>query len=330
MRVLHVLNSGHWGGAERVVYNMCKLQKSLYDVQLILLNGEINKTFLELNIKVHILNKLTYGAIRTIVKSENIELIHSHDFRAHILVQLANTSAKNVSQIHQNPKWLKKIRPLKGLCTLLSQKSTRYIVVSNQVSLPTYRKVYTVNNLVTIPEVAVGIDKKWDIGYVGRLSPEKDPLLFVDLAESLLSAGLISNAVIVGKGILEKELRSYINTRNLVEVIDLIGFIDNVAPVVTKIDSLINTSEREGFGLAAVEACLLSVPTFYRADSGLGKVLGDKYSRFSYKSHSELIEKYKLYKNLSIDSWMGDLFHVCKSYSDPNRFIQEIEKVYNS
>lgn len=330
MRVLHVINSGQWGGAERVVYNICRLQASRYDVQLILLNGEISKAFLELSIKVHSLNKLTYQAIGEIVSNEDIDLIHSHDFRAHILVQLINPQVKNISHIHQNPKWLKKLQPLKGFFTLLSQKQTRYIVVSDQVSLPTHRKVFTINNLVTVPQVSAGLKKKWDIGYVGRLSLEKDPLLFVEIVECLLSAGLITNAVIVGKGNLEKELLSYINKRKLEGIIDLTGFIDNVAPVMSQVDCLINTSEREGFGLAAVEACLLSVPTFYRADSGLGKVLGDKYSRFSYKSTSELIEKYQLYKNSGINSWIEDLFHVCKSYSDSNRFIQEIEKVYNS
>ncbi len=98
------------------------------------------------------------------------------------------------------------------------------------------------------------------VGFVGRLSPEKGPDLFVRVAELARRAVPDAHFVLIGDGPMRDELIVRIDEENLRSRVHLAGLRDDLPQVYGELDLLVSTSRSEAMPLALMEAMACGVP----------------------------------------------------------------------
>jgi glycosyltransferase involved in cell wall biosynthesis len=79
--------------------------------------------------------------------------------------------------------------------------------------------------------------------------------------------------VFFGRGPLERRLRRQIRELGLVQVVTLAGFRDDLPRLMPGFDLLVHPAEREGLGLALLEAAAAGVPAVACAAGGMPEVV---------------------------------------------------------
>ncbi|MDL5360605.1 glycosyltransferase [Halalkalicoccus sp. NIPERK01] len=123
----------------------------------------------------------------------------------------------------------------------LGHAPERVCVLTNAVDVETY-----------VP--AADEERVYDYVWVGRFSPEKDPLLFVEALAVLDRAGEGFRAAMLGSGRLEGELRDRIEEYGLAGSVDLPGWVDSPIEYYHRSRVFVSTSRRDALPLTLIEA----------------------------------------------------------------------------
>jgi glycosyltransferase involved in cell wall biosynthesis len=95
---------------------------------------------------------------------------------------------------------------------------------------------------------------------VGRLTAQKDPLAFVDIAGALRARRAAFRAVWVGDGELREAVEARISAGGLGACVSVTGWLDDVRPYVAAADLILSTSRYESFGYVTAEALTMERP----------------------------------------------------------------------
>ena len=115
----------------------------------------------------------------------------------------------------------------------------------------------------SIPETA------FLIGFIGRLTRQKRPLVFVEMAKLLIQRWKHTNQktqlhfIMAGSGLLQEEVQKAIANSNLRDNVHLHGEITDIRPIYKDCDLLVMPSENEGLALVAYEAMSMKLPVFF-------------------------------------------------------------------
>jgi glycosyltransferase involved in cell wall biosynthesis len=136
--------------------------------------------------------------------------------------------------------------------------AARTVTVHNGIDVKYYRRAGTFRD-----EVRAALDLRRDdqvLVYVARLGRLKriDVLLRTVSAMSRERASL--KCLIVGGGPAENDLKAQMRTLGLSNRVQFVGHHDDVRPYLEVADVYVSSSEREGFGLALVEAMAYELP----------------------------------------------------------------------
>jgi len=282
MVVLHILNTDSFSGAENVVCQIVKMfrQNESYKMIYVSKDGPIREYLNKNNIDFRPIKKMTRNEILRVVHLTNPDIIHCHDFRASIVVSSLLLKQKIIFHLHSNPSWLKNKCINSYLFRIFSRKASMILGVSKSI-LDEYvfadsikKKFLSVGNPVSYQRVIelskqYEIIQDYDLVYCGRLSPEKRPDLFVNLAKVIIDKNKDIKCVVIGAGYLQNEISELIKSNELGKNFDLLGFVENPYPIIKKGKILLVTSEWEGFGLAAFEALALGLPVVCSNVGGL-------------------------------------------------------------
>ena len=85
MKVIHVLNSNRYSGAENVAITIIKELNNEMDCLYACPRGPIEEILKKENIKYIPIKKLSIREINKVIKEYNPDIIHAHDFRASII-----------------------------------------------------------------------------------------------------------------------------------------------------------------------------------------------------------------------------------------------------
>ncbi len=97
-------------------------------------------------------------------------------------------------------------------------------------------------------------DDELILGNVGRLTAQKGQAFLIDVARALKDAGLRFRLLIAGEGELKDQLRDKVRTLGVEDVVELLGFVDDVPSFLNSIDVFLLGSLWEGFGYVIAEA----------------------------------------------------------------------------
>lgn len=98
------------------------------------------------------------------------------------------------------------------------------------------------------------------VGWVGRFTDIKDPLLFVEVASALKDAGAAVKFMMVGDGPLRQSVEKAISQRGLSSDFVLTGWQRNMPQVYTSLDLIVSTSVNEGTPVTLIEAMAAGRP----------------------------------------------------------------------
>lgn len=300
VKVLHILNTGSFSGAENVVITIVKQLEPKIDSIYASKNGTIADVLAAEKIKFYSFEKITPLTVRQIVKDIKPDLIHTHDFTAGIMAAFSFSGVPIINHLHSNPPWLKSYG-LKSIIYFLSSfYYEKILTVSNSI-LDDYvfgkfisKKLSVIGNPISINQV---INKArevtndvYEIAFLGRLSDEKNPLLFLDIISELKDNYRNLRVVIIGDGPLRNRVLEKIDELRLNNIVTMVGFKKNPFPILSHARILCMPSKWEGFGLAAVEALALGIPVCCANTGGLPMIVDDSCGKICENKEEYIIE----------------------------------------
>ena len=125
---------------------------------------------------------------------------------------------------------------------------------------------------------------KFTVGFLGRLSPEKGPLEFLEvvkLARTLTDIEFIMG----GEGPLEREVLSQSKT---LQNFNFVGHVQKPFEFLSSIDCLVISSLVEGIPLVAMEALSIGVPLVTRDVGGITELLSDERNGYIWNGPAEM------------------------------------------
>ena len=302
IKILHVLNSDRYSGAENVAIQLINNSPcntySIYASKM----GSITNKLKENKIQFIGFKKLRLNMLNSICKREEIDVIYLHDFTASFIGALAFNKSikKKISHIHQNPGWLPRLSIKRVLFLISCIFLDEIIFVSQQVreeaKLPKFisKKSTVISNMANVTEIKfktrdslISDTPQYDLVFVGRLENEKDPLKFLEIVKEI-SRNRKLRVIVVGSGSLMKKCLEYVNQEKLESVVNFIGESSNPFLHILNAKILINTSKFEGFGLSVLEAMTLSKPVIVSKVGGLRHIV-DSNSGFLCDSKEEFV-----------------------------------------
>lgn len=302
MKVLHVLKSSIYSGAEHVVCTIIKNMPDEYECLYLSQKGPIEQRLRKEHIAYKGVDKLTVSNIKKTIKEFQPDIVHAHDFTASVLCAMACASKqKLISHIHCNPKWIQSRNLKTILYHMACKKFDRIVTVSDAIkeeyiyASDVKDKFVTLGNPFSADEV---IEKskqsdsmpECDVIYVGRLSDEKNPLCFIGIIAKLKEKKDDIFAIMTGDGDLKDECECLIQNKSLQDNIMMVGFQENPYVYMKKAKVICIPSKWEGFGLVALEAMALGVPVVCSGVGGLQALLDNEYCVVS-SSIAEYAEK---------------------------------------
>ena len=113
LKVLHLLSSDRFSGAENVVITMInafrKYDPQQYKFVYVSLEGSIRERLKQEHIKYEAIEKVSRREIQRVIHKYHPSIIHAHDFTASIICASVAGKIPVISHIHNNSPWLRKV-----------------------------------------------------------------------------------------------------------------------------------------------------------------------------------------------------------------------------
>jgi glycosyltransferase involved in cell wall biosynthesis len=223
--------------------------------------------------------------LQKVLRSMKPHVVHVHGGRAAFFLALAGNTVPSVYTVH-GFHFLYKPFPFRWLAIaaerLALNRTNHVIFVSqfDQILAKTHRLLSgntpncVIHNGIPCPSVTVGTQGlQFLIGFVGRLEPQKDPLLFLDSLAELPHY----RAVIIGTGSLETTVRKEIERKRLADRVTMRGALSHEETMNSMRDFqlLVMTSRWEGLPLIPLEAMRIGVPVVATDVGGMREIIED-------------------------------------------------------
>ncbi|WJG09744.1 glycosyltransferase [Aliiglaciecola sp. LCG003] len=342
LRILHLIHNLDREGAQVVLKNIVTSTESNRSNHVVCAwkrGGPIQDDLEKLGVKVFVASQIAkttrkkaiLSAIRQIIISQHIDVIHAHMSDSLFLAAMLTNPIINgsfrltggrlntpvVATHHSN-----KLTPSTGLEAFFwyillfwsARAASKHVAISVSVYqqlksklLLVDNKMSVVNNGVPIPsaediemaEVAaqnnskVNIDGSPILVLVGRLVALKGIKQLISASALLLESFPKLNIYIVGEGPLRAELEGQINNLGLLDHVHLVGASDNIPMWLSTADLFVSTSHYEGIPMGILEAMAWKVPVVASNVPGSRDIVQEQSTGLLYPLHdvNGLVEK---------------------------------------
>lgn len=332
MKVLHLLSSNKFSGAENVACQIINMFKNEIEMIYCSPRGQIEESLADKDIQYVSINKLSIKEIKKIIKEYRPDIIHAHDVRASIMAVLSTKRIPVISHIHGNFGNTNKNNSKSILYRLFLSRFSKIIAVSDSVvneymfSNELRKKSIILYNVIDVEMILDKIkmdnnEYDFDCVFLGRLTYPKNPERLVSIMKNVAEKNPKIKLGIIGDGELRDTVINLIKKENMDGNIKMMGFIDNPYKILSQSKLMIMCSRYEGTPIAALEAMALGIPIVSTPIDGMIKIIEDGFNGF-LSNENEIIAKYindiifddNLKERLSINS-------ICKA-----RGICNVEK----
>jgi len=302
MRILHIIESLEFGGAEKVVISLANSMAGEHEMAICCVKtiGALGPE-VDQRINVLCLNKgegndyLLPFKLARIIRKNVYDVVHTHEWGVFLEGGLAAFLAGTPVLIHtahgpytaypDTPGSRVKISLRHWLERLISRCFHRIAAVSDSIREYIVREikidsrtVVTVHNGIPVedglPDRKTGAD---DVEFitVGRLAEIKNHQLMLRAFHEALKSGTRARLVIVGDGPERARIEDYRRVNGLENKVTLLGFRADVGELLRKADIFILTSRYEGISVALLEAMRAGLPVIATRVGGVPETVHD-------------------------------------------------------
>jgi len=341
IKVLHILNTSSYSGAENVAITIISKMSENISSCYASFDGLIKDKLIENSIEFKTIYKLNVIEVRRLIKEFNPDIIHAHDFRTSVIAAFSTNKVPIISHLHNNSPWLKTLNLYSLIYLIATFKIKKILCVSESIiqeyifSFFIKNKMINISNPIDLNKIKTQSQehqeglKSYDIAFIGRLSTPKDPLSFIELIKLVKQKIPEITAVMIGEGVLMNDCQQKIKEMELIENIELVGFLNNPLPLLSKSKLLCMTSTWEGFGLVAIEALALGIPVVAKPVGGLIEIITDDTGLLSNNKDELVFEIIKLIKSAEYrHSKSTGALKRSQEFSNLNSYTMKLEKIY--
>lgn len=329
------------GGSEKVILNIAKVtDKEKFCFHIITTKpaknvwyNKYNSVFQNIIIPYRRLeiNNIYKKYFFQLIKSLNIDIVLISDssmgykYLPELKSEFQNVKTVDVLHVEESPgsrPKLKWVTPFLDRRVCTSERMRKYMVEENKVTeiADSYvDKLRVIYNGIDINEYnpifftkgkfksKFGIPEDVKIiSLIGRVSSEKNPYLFFDIARNIISRfpSYKIKFVIAGDGPDWDKIRNIINNSGIKENFILTGMVDSIAEVLADSYILLVTSKNEGIPLVILEAMAMEVPVISTDVGGIHEVINDNINGYLVNPGDSVIE---LFTSKIIDLVSGNL-----------------------
>lgn len=304
MKVMHVLNSRIYSGAEKVVCQIIKAFRAVDGVEMVYCSPDsdiVRQMLEEQDVTYLSMQTMSVKELSRVIRQEKPDVIHAHDMRASFFSALCCGKIPLVSHIHNNAYDARGLSPKTIAYLLAGFKAKKILWVSNS-SYEGYafhkffaKKSSVLYNIIDEEQI---LDKKaqdgntydYDMIYVGRLTYQKDPQRLMGLCARLKELRPNLNVAIVGTGELEQEVKELCRELGIEENVHFLGFQPNPIKMVADSKAMILTSRWEGTPMCALEAMALGTPVVSTPSDGMKDIIQDGVSGYLTEDDARMTE----------------------------------------
>ncbi|MBN2290857.1 MAG: glycosyltransferase [Pirellulales bacterium] len=342
LKILHLLASSQPAGAQRVAIDLASGLAADYSVGYASPKGPIAELLQSNQIPFLPLHSMSLHEITRVVSAFQADIVHAHDFRASTVAALLPKKARLVSHLHSNWPWARSINFRTLAYRAALSRLARVIVVSRSIvdeyafQRALRRKARVIANVVHGDRITMHAQETehepFDLGFVGRLEPQKNPILFLRIVKLVKNQIGRVRAVIVGSGTMESECRCQIAELGLVDDVLMAGYQRNPYTYMRCSRMLAVPSKHEGFGLVALEAMLLGVPVLASATGGLMELVNSSGGGAICQSPEEFATKaVEWLKQGDLRRQLGARARTwAQRHSDVNAYLDQFRDLYAS
>jgi glycosyltransferase involved in cell wall biosynthesis len=289
MRILHLISSGGMYGAEAVILNLSRTLNQQGHTSLLGIFSNSTNPNLQLHdlaqqegIESHLiscrgqLDRTVPATIRALAATTSADLIHAHGYKADVYAYIAmrRTNTPLVSTCHT---WYDDNR-LVWLYGVIDRRILRryaaVIAVSDDVRQRLLQAGVSANHIHFIrngidlrpftnatPSLRhLAVPEGLLIGWIGRLTRDKGPDLFLHAIAQLRPDFPTARYILVGEGPFRPECERLITSLALTDIVHLLGQRSDMPAVYASCDLLVSSSRLEGLPMAILEGMASTLP----------------------------------------------------------------------
>jgi glycosyltransferase involved in cell wall biosynthesis len=290
MKILHIISSGGMYGAEAVILNLSRMLNEQGHTSILGIfanatnpNLQLHERALEEGIESHLIacngqiDRTVPASIRALAASTKTDLIHAHGYKADVYAYLAmrGSTTPLVSTCHtwyddNRLVWMYGVvdrivlRRYQAVVAVSDEVKRRLIdagvapskihFIRNGIDLRPFAAAKpSLRNLAATPEALL-------VGWVGRLTHDKGPDIFLRALAQLRSEFPSARYVLVGEGPYRPEVERLINELALADIVHLLGQRSDMPAVYASFDLMVSSSRQEGLPMAILEGMATGLP----------------------------------------------------------------------
>lgn len=300
VRVLHLIETGGPGGAERILLALAThLGQHYHSTVGLLRHGWLESQVLASGLDCSHLDGNGHGDLAVlrrllhVIRSHNIDLMHAHEFYMNMLATLVScmTGIPTVCTVHGKNYYPERWRR-RMIYRLIARRAAQLVVVSRELQrffcdttgVPRERVGVILNGIDTTAFSGIsrrrelldplGIPREARIvGTIGNLYEVKGQTHLVHAARLLSQCLPELHVIILGRGGMRDALRSLSVSLGIQDRIHLLGFREDAASYLGLMDVFTLPSLSEGLPISLLEAMAAEVPVVVTQVGGMPEVV---------------------------------------------------------
>ncbi len=302
MKVLHVLYSQIYTGAEKVAAQIIKAFEGKVDMAYASLDSDSVWEILDaMGIQHYSFDELTPAQLGKIIREFKPDVIHAHDMRASFVAALCCGKIPLISHIHNNAYDSRGLSP-KSIAYLVAGWKAKHILWVSNSSYEGYlfhkffeKKSSVLYNIIDVQQIyamkeADEATYDFDVIYVGRLTYQKDPQRLMRVSRLLKEKKPDIKIALVGAGELEAEAKALCQQLELQNNVQFLGFQNNPIKMIHNSKTMILTSRWEGTPMCALEAMALGTPVVSTPTDGMKDLIENGVNGYLFDSDEEIAD----------------------------------------
>jgi glycosyltransferase involved in cell wall biosynthesis len=341
MKLLYLTPTSIFAGGERITLGIAAAMRERgHEVHYCGLEGPIRDFVEAAGVSFVPLEKFTPWAVRVLTRKLRPDIIHAMDFRASLYAALSGSPF--IAHLHNNPPWQRRYGANSLAMLFFGRRAGKIITVSKSV-LEEYvfagaikNNTLLLGNTVNVQAVreqsqSDSYGAVHDVGFIGRLVEQKQPLVFIDIVARLRGLYPALRALLIGEGELRPAVENAITVNNLENSVTLAGFMPNPFPALAGCKVIIMPSAWEGFGLTAVEGMALGKPVLAAPVGGLKDIVDERCGKLCGTVTEFVDEAAILLTNPELYAQKSRAAREqAERYADNAGYYDRIEVIYNS